>query len=299
MTKTDFKLTAKELDAQLRLRKAPITERLPLRIVAVAKWIAVTAGLVFIAGCACFPVARMIDPAAEISADAPTTASAILICGAGVCIFCLAMGLFALLIRLAGAWDEMHLREFKQGIYYARWTCSKDEWQDYIDYEIYDLRGWPLACTIFCSFFGLTLGLCSLSSWSAQTPTSTIYLTAVGIFFGFMATGWILGKFIQWCNHKSLSARRGTPEVAIIGLSGFYFNKRFHDFKTIGRRLRKFKFSQQGELHLFEFQFKLRVENGDDYHDVRIPIPATKLREADAVYWMIRCSAGLDVLDEY
>lgn len=296
-TKPDHKLPIEKLEAQLRQRKAPIAEPLPLHNTTVAKWFGVAAGLMFIAGYACFPIARMIDPAAKIFADNGTTASALLICGFITCCLSLAMGMVAMILLLCSAWCQTYLREMKEGIYYARWTCTKEEWQTYVDDEINDLRGWPRAASIFFSIVGLVCGFVSVSAWPVQTPTSTVYLTAVGVFFGFMAAGWIFGKTLQMFQHRSLHARRESPEAPIIGLTGFYFNKQLHVYRMPGRRLHKFKFSQKGELHLFEFQFQQMVENGYDYQDVRIPIPATKLAEAECVYWMIRRSTGLGEFD--
>lgn len=290
--KTEAKLHAKKIETQLRRRKAPIVEPLPLHNVATAMWIAVVAGLMSIAGLACFLVARMIDPTAQMFAGRTTPLSTLLFCGFITLVLSLALCLVAVAVLFGGMWCESHLREMKEGKYLARWTCTKDEWRAFVENEIIDLRSWPIATVIFGAFFGFMCGFKSLSAWPVQTPTSTVYSTAVGIFFGFLAAAWILGKIIQVVQHKSLNARRQTPEAAIMGLTGLYFNKQFHAYKMPNYWLHEFRFIQKGELHLFEFQFKQPAERGFNYIDVRIPIPAAKLAEAECVFWMIKRFTG-------
>ncbi len=293
-TPSDLELTTAKLDAQLRSRKAPIAEPLPIHNGVIAKWAGVAAGLILVAGLACLQIAKWIDPAVKFSDDAPTTASVLLISGLVVFIVSHSMVLFAVIILYCGTWCETHLREIKKGIYLARWKCTAEEWQTYIDNETAGLQGLPFGSAASASVVGLVAGLVSVCVWPLDTPTSTVYLAVVGILLGFMAAGWTLGTITQVLMQKSLDARRATPEAPIIGLTGFYFNRKFHAYKMPGCWLNMLTFTRKGRLYLFEFQFKQRVKKGYCYLDVRIPIPVAKLAEAKRAYWMIKKTAGVD-----
>ena len=293
-TPSDLELTNAKLDVQLRSRKAPIAEPLPIHNGNIAKWAGVAAGLTLAAGLACLQIAESIDPAVEFSKDSPTTALVLLISGLVAFIVSFSMVLFAVGILYCGAWCKTHLREIKTGIYYARWTCTAEEWRAYIDNETAGLRGWPSGGAASASVVGLVAALFSVPLWPLDAPTSTVYLAVVGIFLGFMAAGWTLGTIIRVLMQKSLEARRATPEAPIIGLTGFYFNRQFHAYKMPARCLHKLTFRRKGRLYLFEFQFKQRVKRGYCYIDVRIPIPVGKLAEAKRVYRMIQKTAGVD-----
>lgn len=293
-TLSDLQLTTAKLDAQLRSRKAPIAEPLPIYNSVISKWAGVAAVLILVGGLACLQTAKWIDPAVRFSDDAPSTASVLFVSGLVAIIVSLSMVLFAVIVLCCGLWSETHLREIKQGVYLARWTCTAEEWQTYIDNETLDLQRWPFGSAVFFSLVGLVVGFISVCGWPLDAPTSTVYTVSVGIFLGFMATGWALGTIVKLLLQKSLDARRVTPEAPIIGLTGFYFNRQFHAYKMPGRCLNTLKFRRKGRLYLFEFQFKQRIKNGDCYIDVRIPIPAEKLVEAKRVYWMIKKTAGLE-----
>lgn len=293
-TPADRELITAKFDAQLQSRKAPIAESLPIHNTAIAKWAAVASGLILVAGLACLQIAKWIDPAVKFAEDSPTTASMLLFSGSVAFIVSLAMILVAVIFLCCGAWCETHLREIKNGIYYARWTCSAEEWRAYIDNETADLQGLPFYSAMSASVVGLSAGLLSVLVWPLDTPTSTVYLAMVGVLLGFLAAGWTLGTIIKGLLHKSLDARRATPEAPIIGLTGFYFNRQFHAYRMPGRCLNKLTFRRKGQLYLFEFQFKQQIKNGYCYIDVRIPIPVGKLAEAKRVYKMIKKTAGVE-----
>jgi len=293
-TLSDLEHTNAKLDAQLRSRKAPIAEPLPLHNGAIAAWAGVAAGLTLVAGLACLQIAKWIDPAVKFSKDEPTTASVLLSSALVAFILSLSMVLFAVGILYCGEWCNTQLREIKKGIYYARWTCTAEEWRAYIDNETAGLQGWPIASAASALVVGLVAGLFSVRVWPLAAPTSTVYLAIVGIILGFMAAGWTLGTIIKVLMQKSLEARRATPEAPIIGLTGFYFNRQFHAYKMPARCLHTLTFRRKGRLYMFEFQFKQRAKSGYCYIDVSIPIPVGKLAEAKRLYWMIKKTAGGD-----
>lgn len=294
-TKTDLQLANAELDAELQLRKAPLAEPLPQRNNVIAKWLGIAAVLMFAAGFACLPIAKMIDPTAEIIGEKGINASVPFVCTLVAFSLSFTLGLIAVVVLLTCLWFKTHLREIKEGIYYSRWISTEEEWQAYIDHETTNLEFLPWRGAIVTSVVGLTSGLISIFVWPAATPTATVYLTTVGIIFGFATAGWSIGKTSQVVQRISLDARRRTPEAAIIGLSGLYFNKQFHPYKIIGSRLHKFTFLRKGKLYMFEFQFEQTARNRQGYvhFDVRVPIPAAKLAEAKRVYRIIRRSTGV------
>ncbi|MFG0334451.1 MAG: hypothetical protein ACF8TS_13890 [Maioricimonas sp. JB049] len=231
------------------------------------------------AGCALLAAATLPVGISGIGAAEPTLLTLISmvagIVSATVAVICAFV--IGCLAWYLGRYDG-DLARLEAGHYLAHWTYRDDEWQRYVAAELHEARQTTFWGTvIFGAFGGIVSIVAAVQGF--QLAGSTLLALATPTLIG-LAAGFVLGGILQIIEVRRCYRLQTRMAETYVGESGLYFDENYRPWSMLGQSLSSVVLKQERSPAILAFTYRMASNNGDTFHEVRVPVPDDRLAEA-------------------
>ncbi|QDU40451.1 hypothetical protein Mal4_48080 [Maioricimonas rarisocia] len=173
------------------------------------------------------------------------------------------------------------LARLEAGHYLAHWTYGDDEWQRYVATEFHEARRTAFYGTVIFGAFGGIISIIAAVQ-GFQVAGSTLLGLAVPTLVG-LAAGFVLGGFLQFIEVRRCRRLQTHKAETYVGETGLYFDENYRPWSMLGQSLSSVVLNEERSPAILAFTFRMTSNNGDTYHEVRVPVPNDRLAEADDI----------------
>jgi hypothetical protein len=156
----------------------------------------------------------------------------------------------------------------------AHWTYSPEEWKAYAEKEYSLEKGEKKSLFILVAAIALVMGI----GFFVFNPESGgwVLLSMVALVGVIAFTAW----FSAWCRHRENTRYHG--EAYITGQS-VYLNRQLHTWSGPGEKFGSMEIANIDGRNILVIGYTVWTRNGRTPVTVRVPVPAGKEKEAEAI----------------